>query len=379
MLGVSAVMFSLLVSCTDLINLSHGLDDPYEGMKPTLVRAGAGQESEINTVDLSLSLQSPQMGVLWGIDWVSEWQYSWNESEPGYGVLGYSAPGLMKSTIYSVDRNTKKRYTPFYKIFDPDGGRVSLSTGYVYDILLYSYGTEYTLFSQSDDNETYTASTHINDYFTSQSEGSETDSYVDYYMPDELLGSMISSMDLSGKPSGYDKEIALDGTVTYVKPMSVTLKPFSFIYLMQIVVLKNADYSGNRIIGVKDVTVTGLAQGVDLFTGKTMDNTISITTDDIKPLQNHNNVRLDDETTVDNADILAARMLTWGLPGIVPLESTKAGTKVAVLDNNYIDITLMLRNGKTQSVSIDITEQMHNKPTGGVITVVVDANFVSLK
>ena len=256
---------------------------------------------------------------------------------------------------------------------------MSLSTGYVYDILLYSYGTEYTLFSQSDDNETYTASTHINDYFTSQSEGSETDSYVDYYMPDELLGSMISSMDLSGKPSGYDKEIALDGTVTYVKPMSVTLKPFSFIYLMQIVVLKNADYSGNRIIGVKDVTVTGLAQGVDLFTGKTMDNTISITTDDIKPLQNHNNVRLDDETTVDNADILAARMLTWGLPGIVPLESTKAGTKVAVLDNNYIDITLMLRNGKTQSVSIDITEQMHNKPTGGVITVVVDANFVSLK
>ena len=93
-------------------------------------------------------------------------------------------------------------------------------------------------------------------------------------------------------------------------------------------------------------------------------------------MQNHDDVRLDDGTIIENADILAGRVITWGLPGIVPIETTKAGTKAVELDKNYIGVGMTLRNGYTYTVTKDITEQMHNKPAGGVITIYIDANDV---
>jgi len=353
LLGVWAVMVSLLVSCTDLINLSHGLDDPYEGMRPTLVRAGSEQDGVNNTVQISVSLQTPPIDSLWGIGWETEWQYSWNENLSDYGILGYSAPELIKGTIYSVDRNTQKRNNPFYKIFDPDGGRLSLSTGYVYDILFYNYGTEYTLFNQSDDKGTYTAYTR--------------ESYMgdgSYNQPDELSGAMVTGIELSNDPSDYQEEYDDDNNVVYVKNLDVVIQPYTYIYLCQVVILNNADQNGNRIItGAKGISVTGVAQSVDMFSRKTSEPPVSITTDDIKPMQNHTDVRLED-SVVDNADILAARMVTFGLP------------QTEVPEKNNMVIVLTLRNGNTCKITCDITEQMHLKPTGGVIAVCIDANDI---
>jgi hypothetical protein len=144
--------------------------------------------------------------------------------------------------------------------------------------------------------------------------------------------------------------------------------------MYQVIILNNnLDGKGNYVTGSKGFTITGLAQGVDLFTRKTFSNTISVSTEEVKPLQNHDDVRLADGSTVDKADILAARILTWGLPGIVPIETTKAGTRAVELDKNFIGIGLTLRNGYTYTVTKDITEQMHQKPAGGVITIYIDA------
>ena len=83
--------------------------------------------------------------------------------------------------------------------------------------------------------------------------------------------------------------------------------------MFQVVILNNnLDGKGNYVTGSKGFTITGLAQGVDLFTRKTFENTIAVSTDEVKPMQNHDDVRLADGTTVDNADILAARIITWG-------------------------------------------------------------------
>ena len=154
--------------------------------------------------------------------------------------------------------------------------------------------------------------------------------------------------------------------------IDVELNPYSIIYLIQVVILNNDDDQEMQAIGASGITITGLSQGVDLFTRKTFDKTILITTEDIKPLQNHANVRLEDGTVVENADILAARMLTWGLPGINPMEPTKYGSKAAVVNQNFIGIEVTLRNGRPYTVSYEITEQLRNKPAGGVLTVSVD-------
>ena len=340
----------------------------------------------VDTTQISVEMYDVRLDLLWGIDWETEWQYTWNESAADFGTIGYTKPELIKGTIYNVDRYTGKRYSSFFKIFDSNGGRVSLTAGSVYDMLFYNFGTEYTSFYQSDDYETYTASTRMSTMTSwvrtrAESESSEmpdsTVNYVNYNQPDELFGSLAANLAISEDPSSYEKEYDEYGNISYIYKVDAALRPYSFIYLFQVVILNNnLDGKGNYVTGSKGFTITGLSQGVDLFTRKTFNNTIAVSTDEVKPLQNHDDVRLEDGTTVDNADIFAARVLTWGLPGIVPIENTKAGTKAVELDENYIGVGLNLRNGYTYTITKNITEQMHNKPAGGVITIYIDANEI---
>ena len=338
----------------------------------------------VDQTQISVEMYDVRLDLLWGIDWETEWQYTWNESATDFGTIGYTKPELIKGTIYNVDRYTGKRYSSFFKIFDSNGGRVSLTAGSVYDMLFYNFGTEYTSFYQSDDYATYTASTRMSSQTSfirtrAESKSSQLSdtakTYTDYNQPDELFGSLATNLAISEDPSSYEKEYDEFGNITYIYKVDAQLRPYSFIYMFQIVILNNDcdGEKGKRVVGAQGLTVTGLAQGVDLFTRKTFYNTISVSSDDVKPLQNHDDVRLEDGRTVDNADILASRILTWGLPGIVPIETTKAGTKAVELDKNAIGIGLKLRNNYITNVTLDITEEMHNKPAGGVITIYIDA------
>lgn len=339
----------------------------------------------VDTTDISVEIYDIRLDLLWGVDWETEWQYSWSESSANFGTIGYTKPELIKGTIYNVDPYSGKRFSSFFRIFDSNGGRVSLTAGSTYDMMFYNFGTEYTSFYQSDDYETYTASTRISSQASwirtrAESENSDmpdtTKSYIDYNQPDELFGALVTDLHIDEDPSSYEKEYDMDGNITYIYKVDAALRPYSFIYMYQIVILNNADEKGDRVKGAKGLTVTGLSQGVEMFSRKTFNNTISISTEDVKPMQNHDNVRLQNGETVDNADILAARIITWGLPGIVPIENTKAGTKAVELDKNFIGIGLTLRNGYTHTVTLDITEQMHQKPAGGVITIYYDANNI---
>ena len=307
------------------------------------------------SVRLSVSFKNPDLDLLWGEDWKTDWQYDWDSSDTTYGTLGYSTPEIFKGTIYNLDANTGKRYSNFFKLFGLNENPATLPSGGKYDMLLYNTDTENIIFQASDDFEKYTASTTITPFgFDSLGVA-----YKHLDEPDELLGALVTGVDLS-KPSTDSMEI------------DVELNPYSIIYLIQVVILNNDDDQEMQAIGASGITITGLSQGVDLFTRKTFDKTILITTEDIKPLQNHANVRLEDGTVVENADILAARMLTWGLPGINPMEPTKYGSKAAVVNQNFIGIEVTLRNGRPYTVSYEITEQLRNKPAGGVLTVSVD-------
>ena len=339
----------------------------------------------VDTTDISVEIYDIRLDLLWGVDWETEWQYSWSESSANFGTIGYTKPELIKGTIYNVDPYSGKRYSSFFRIFDSNGGRVSLTAGSTYDMMFYNFGTEYTSFYQSEDYETYTASTRISSqasWIRTRAESEQSDmpdttkSYIDYNQPDELFGALVTDLHINEDPSAYEKEYDIDGNITYIYKVDAALRPYSFIYMYQIVILNNADEKGDRIKGAKGLTVTGLSQGVEMFSRKTFNNTISISTEDVKPMQNHDNVRLNDGETVENADILAARIITWGLPGIVPIETTKAGTKAVELDKNFIGIGFTLRNGYTHTVTLDITEEMHNKPAGGVITIYYDANNI---
>ena len=252
-------------------------------------------------------------------------------------------------------------------------------------MLFYNFGTEYTSFYQSDDFETYTASTRMStlaSFIRTRAESEDSQmpdtvrNYENYNQPDELFGSLAANLAISEDPSTYEKEYDEYGNISYIYKVDAALRPYSFIYMFQVVILNNQRNGKDVISSARGFTISGLSQGVDLFTRKTFNNTIAVSTDEVKPIQKHDDVRLEDGTTVENADILAARVLTWGLPGITPIETTKAATKAPQLDNNFIGIGFTLSNGYPKDVTLDITEQMHQKPAGGVITIYYDANNV---
>ncbi|MBR4593212.1 MAG: DUF5119 domain-containing protein [Bacteroidaceae bacterium] len=329
--------------------------------------------------------------ILWDINWKAEWLYDWDEKNPAYGKIDYTKPELIKTTIYNLDSYSGKRYSSFYMLFDSTGGRIRLNSGSTYDMLFYNFGTEYIGFYQTDDLERYNAFTrtsNLTSYIRTRAENTfstmpeDTKPYDVYNQPDEFFGTLVGNILINEDPTTYHKEYDKDGNVIYVYKIEAPLKPYSFIYLIQIIIKNNSDEKGQRIKGVNGLTVTGLSQGVELFSRKTLTNTISITTEEIKPMQPHTIDDPDNPGNNINVDILATRILTWGLPGIDPISEWEKikdnpGTKAPELDKNYIGIGFTLRNGYSWNLTTDaITDQMHQKPTGGVITITVDASQI---
>ena len=339
----------------------------------------------VDSINISVEISDISLNMLWGVEWKYDWKYEWNEASAKFGNMGYTEPDLIKGTIYNVDSNTGKRYSSFIKVFGSQGGRVSLTSGSTYDMMFFNLGTEYTTFTQSEDYYTYTASTRTStraSWIRTRAENEFSDmpdttrSYIDHNQPDELFGTLVAGLTVNEDPTTYKKEYDADGNISYVYRIDADLRPYTFIYMFQIIILNNKDDKGDRIVGAKGLTVTGLSQGVEMFSRQTFSNTISISTEDIKPMQSHTDVKLKDGQTFDNANIMAARILTWGLPGINPLESTKAGTKAPELDQNFLGIGLLLRNNYTFTLTRNITEEMHCNPTGAIITIVFDANDI---
>lgn len=337
----------------------------------------------VDDISVTIAVYDVRLDLLWGVGWKTEWLYSWDETVADFGPLGYTKPDYVKGTIYNVNPETLKRFSSFNKIFNSDGGRVSLTTGATYDMLFYNFGTEWTSFNQSDDYESYIATTRKSSqssWIRTQAESQSSDkpagskSYIDYNQPDELFGTLVTGLTISDDPQYYEKEVDEDGNITYIYKIDANLRPYSFIYVFQIILLNNYDEEGIRVTGGRGITVTGLSQGVDLFTRKTLSSTVSLTTDDVKPLQHKKNVTLENGQVADSADVFAVRMLTWGLPDCDILELSTKASKAAMIDDNYIGIGLALRNGATYTITRNITDILHNeKPSGGIVTIYIDS------
>ena len=340
----------------------------------------------VNQAEIDVAVYDIRLDLLWGVDWEAQWQYEWNEKLAEYGVLGYTKPEWVRATVYNLDYEVKNRLNYFTRNFGIGGGRVSLVAGNWYDMLFYNAGTEYILFNQDEKLYYYDATTRTSSQQSypradvqadpSDSERPDTSRiYVDYNQPDELFGVMLEQLEISEDPNDYRKEVDENGNVVYVYEIDANMTPYTFIYLYQIMVVNNTDSVGVRVKGARGLTVTGLAQGTDLYTRMNWHNTISITSEDVKPMQYGRNLILPDGTRT-NGDIMACRMLTWGLPGIDPIKEVTRGVRAAEEDKNYIGIGLTLRNGYVYNITRDITDQMHEHPAGGVITIVIDASKI---
>lgn len=315
------------------------------------------------TLSIDVSVYDIQLNLMWGADWQTKWQYLWDESL--YGPIGYTEPTGIRANVYAINQfNQRIKYTT--RNLSKNGGQVSLTTNTTYDMVFYNNDTEYILFA-TDDSTYYYATTRGN------TKASYTRSYDHYNQPDQLFGTYLHDLYVTDDPDAYETETTPDGSIIYVFDVDASLTPYTYIYLCQVMVLNNEDDKGRRIDGAEGVTISGLAGGVDLFT-RTTDSThiVAVTQDDVKPLQEGRDLRLPDGTEA-MGDIFAARVMTWGLPGVDPMEYARTRTPVPARDSTCIAVGLKLRNGSVYPLQMNITDQMQQHPSGGVITVVIDA------
>lgn len=320
--------------------------------------------------DVKISVYDIQLDMLWGFEWQTEWQYEWDSVK--YGPIGYHIPDWVRATIYNRDYEADKRVSSFTRNFDKNGGRVSLTTASWYDMLFYNSGTEYILFNPAVDYSKYYASTRPSSAANYSRAFSRQ--LPDYNQPDELLGVFLDKMYVSDNPNDYEVIVEEDGTVVYLYKVEAKMRPYTFIYLMQVMLLNNTDSVGRRIVGCEGMTVGGVSQGTELFTRFNSSEEGAISSEDIKPLQMDRYLTLPDGTKT-KGDIFASRMLTWGLPNMAPL-TNRAEATIYSSNGNEVGVGLKLRNGASYNVTRDITEQMEEHPTGGVITVVIDSGEI---
>lgn len=315
------------------------------------------------TLSIDVSVYDIQLDLLWGVDWQTKWQYRWDESL--FGPIGYTEPTGVRANVYAINQiNQRVKYTT--RNLPKTGGQVSLTTNSTYDMVFYNNDTEYILFA-TDDSTYYYATTRGN------SRAPYTRSYDNYNQPDQLFGSYLNDLYVTDDPDAYEIHENSDGSILYVFNVDATLDPYTYIYLCQVMILNNKDEMGLRIQGAEGLTISGLAGGVDLFT-RTTDSThiVAVTQDDIKPMQEDRRLTLPDGSTIVG-DIFAARIMTWGVPGVDPLERSRTRVPILTKDSTNIAVGLKLRNGTVYSVEQNITEQIKQYPAGGVLTIVIDA------
>lgn len=298
--------------------------------------------------------------LMWQINWDAIWDFNWDVR--ALGPLGYSQPGSMRLHLYALDAEGKRANHAEHN-FVGNMAMIEVTVGN-YGLLFHNNDSEALLFRSDDDlSEIYAYTRTISSglktsipvltleqkkagYTTKAGEPEEEPVSL---TPDDLFSLYDPARFITDDP---DKLIYENGR--YILRIEGQLNPSTFIYLIQ-VRLRNND---GRVIGSgSGAAITGMSEGVNLFTRETEQGTVSVPMD----------VYMDKEQ-----DLLGAKVYTFGIPGCNPYD--KASVEAAPSGRHYLVLNVTYVNGSTRNIRADITDQVRDLPTGGVITLDIDVD-----
>ena len=298
---------------------------------------------------------------LWQLDWQALWEYSWRTDI--YGPLGYSEPKGIRMHIYTLDDEILPKSHHIYN-FNGLEGQVEIFLG-VHNLLFHNNDSEALLYRSEDelsDISAYTrvissglrTSSLVQTVAQKMSATKADDSLIDEpvtLMPDELFVLYDPEHKITDNLEDYEY---IDGR--YVLRIKGELEPRTFIYLFQVKLLNNY----GRVIGsMGGAALTGMAESVNLRTGVTSSETVSVPMD----------IRMDQ---TENPDMFGARCLSFGMPGC---DAYDAGSVASAPETrHWFVLNVNFRTGRYKNIRIDVTDQIRALPTGGVIPLEIDVD-----
>lgn len=300
--------------------------------------------------------------IMWQLSWQAQWQFNWDVD--ALGPVGYPQPASMRLHIYTQNAEGAPATHSVHNFV----GTTSTMDVFVgkHNLLFHNNDSETLLFTADDElspvhsytriissglrtsNQIRTTAQKMSDYQT------KTEEIMDEpvaLMPDALFALYDENRVITDNPDDYVFE---DGR--YVLKITGDLTPATYIYLVQIKLLNN----GGRIVGsAGGGAITGMSDGVNLWTRETHSSTVSVPMD----------------VYMDRAqDMLGARVLTFGLPGCNPYD--QASIDAAPAREHFLVMNISYSNGSWKNVRVDVTDQVRDLPLGGVITLEIDVNDI---
>ena len=299
--------------------------------------------------------------VMWQLNWQTQWQFNWNTTL--LGPLGYRTPASMRLHVYTQDENGDPA---FYTVHNFVGTSTTMDVFVgTHNLLFHNNDSESLLFTaenQLSPLHSYTrviskglkssSSVHtLAQKAAGLTKAGEMEEEQVALMPDELFSLFDTNRVITDNPDDYVFE---DGR--YVLKITGDLTPATYIYLFQIKLLNN----NGRIVGSNGgAALTGMADGVNLWTKESHTKTVSVPFD----------VYMD-----RTQDMLGARMLSFGLPGCNPYDETSVAAAPEKM--HYLVLNVSYSNNSWRNVRIDVTDQVKALPLGGVITLEIDVDDI---
>lgn len=333
-----------------------------------------GQSADVNfkpTVDLNLEVYW-DYELIYGVvyDWQKEWYYGWDDvDEQIFGQLGYTEPNVFQIRRYHTG------YTPYGPHKRPLEDVIS---GYHYrakydwgfwDLLLWNDirtldGVQSLIFDENSTYEYVTAYTnqtmnaaHYNAKFSRS-----------FYQPEPLFSAYEQAIEINQNMDGF---IFNEEEQVYIKTLEMQLEPITYIYLTQVILHHN----NGKITNVDgSANLSGMARSVNVNTGVAGSDQVTV----------NYNVRFKRHCDMEgeDVDIAGGRLLTFGMCNInanrVGRTSRGGPTRVDDAVKHYMDVKFQFMNGKDSTLVFDVTDQVQTRYKGGVITVELDCDTVSV-
>lgn len=246
----------------------------------------------------------------WYIDYGKAWNITWKyEQDIPYGELCPKVPGGLAVISYGEKERQEKH-------IGPEGAIVQLQEGHQ-ELLMYNDDTEYIIFRGKDASTTMTATTRTKTRASYTERNPEIptvgapDMLFSCYIPDYVGVKALEPVDLD-----------------------VEMKPMVYTYYIRY----EFDEESLPYLALARGSISGMAESVNITNGAVSENQVTILFD----------CQLSDYGC-------KATVNTFG--------------RAAMATDCYLDLEIRLRNGKTIYYEYDISDQLEDQPSGGVIVI----------
>ena len=298
------------------------------------------------------------------VDLETEWYYGWDDRDKEiFGEWDFPLPSSFQIRRYFTG---DEPFTPHTSVladaFDGKVYRASYDWGF-WDLLTWNDittldGVQSLRFDEETSLDYVTAYTGQTMIAARYQSPRFTRSF---YQPEMLYAAYNQGLEIDKELTGFTYDEERD---VWVKHLNLKLRPLTYIYLTQVIVHHNR----GRITGVDgNGNLSGMAQSVNMNSGVAGSTPITV----------HYNVRF--KTACDmngeSVDIAGGRLLTFGMCNV-----NGSRSEAAVDDgvHHYMDVNMIFNNGNDSTFVFDVTEQVRRKPRGGVITIELDADTLTI-